>query len=98
MEIIKISKTMQEADSQAVAALIAVEQARGAFGRRVLQNCGRMGREQEPGSALVERVGSCPIGLCERCHMKHGAHERVEPLEASLIDALAVSFPCTWRP
>ena len=64
MEILEISKTIRQADSKAVAALIASVQAVGAFGRRALQNGGRMGREKRPGSALIERVSAAhPVFL-----------------------------------
>ena len=58
MEILEISKTIRQADSKVVAALIASVQAAGAFGRRVLPIGARMGREKRPGSALIERVSA----------------------------------------
>lgn len=58
MEIVEISKMMQQADSQAVTVLIAAVQVGGALGRGVLQNGRRMGREQGPGSTLIEHVST----------------------------------------
>lgn len=56
METFEISKTMRQTNSEAVAILIAIVQVVGAFGRRALQNGGRMQRERGLGSALIKRA------------------------------------------
>ena len=61
MEIFEISKTMRQADSEAVAALIAIVQVTGALGRRALQKGRKMEREKRPGNILVERVSTAHL-------------------------------------